>query len=336
MVRMETCRQSDISEKPTSTDFYKRLHFCPTTGRIQISASTYALLMESGLSTPYEWQATGGVEVKGKGTMDTFLFLPDAAAAAPPRKGSAEAILGMQQGMQNLSAFGSQISEQLFRLMEAFHSVSSSHAAASHTAGPCSSNGADDNDVGTGIGDRPFRSSQESPFSIVGEVMSALRAAQQQQQHSSTFGRLSPGPASSRSSLSVGERSSVTDRTGEAASLSSYWAAGTRGADGGRGNNGPSRVPSNPQWSPGVVVTTIGAGSSAAATASSSSRGNVLHHSKGVGSGSLSSLLMEALGGTTAARRRSIPEAATAADLAAVRRRGSNAGALTCFPTDLR
>ena len=40
-------------------------------GRIHVSESTRALL-------PYEkWQATGGVEVKGKGVMETFFLTRD-------------------------------------------------------------------------------------------------------------------------------------------------------------------------------------------------------------------------------------------------------------------
>ncbi len=38
-------------------------------GHIQVSASTWELLAECE-----EWQATGGVEIKGKGKMDTFFW----------------------------------------------------------------------------------------------------------------------------------------------------------------------------------------------------------------------------------------------------------------------
>ena len=44
-------------------------------GGIQLSSATYSLLMSSDAPTgPEEWEATGGVEVKGKGIMETYLF----------------------------------------------------------------------------------------------------------------------------------------------------------------------------------------------------------------------------------------------------------------------
>lgn len=43
-------------------------------GRVQISDATYQLLMASGASRPAEWEPTGGIEVKGKGKMNTFLW----------------------------------------------------------------------------------------------------------------------------------------------------------------------------------------------------------------------------------------------------------------------
>ena len=45
------------------------------TGRIQVSSRTHQLLTgSSGICSRREWQPTGGVEVKGKGNMDTFLW----------------------------------------------------------------------------------------------------------------------------------------------------------------------------------------------------------------------------------------------------------------------
>ena len=294
------------------------------------------------MSAPHEWQATGGVEVKGKGTMDTFLFLPDSAAAAEPAlpsNASAASSLQELQAMQNPSTFGPRISEQLFRLMEAFSSVSSNSHTASHTAGPpADSNITDDHGAGSGIGDRPSSSGEESPFSVVGEVISALRAAQQmQQQRNTVFGgpSLSPGPMSTSYS-SAGQYCSATDQKSPftkttSASTSSH-TAGTGAIDGGRGR---VRSPERPF---DVVITATAAASSSSGNVHlrSNSRGNVHHHSGGVGSGSLSSTLMEALCGTAAARRRMILAEVAATDGAAERRRGSNAGALTCFPTDLR
>ena len=378
--------------------------------------------MESGLSTPHEWQATGGVEVKGKGTMDTFLFLPDAvtaaAVAAPPSNGSAAVAL-RQPGMQQLlSTCDPQASEQMFRLMEASSSVRFSRPA-SRTAtgialGGDVAGGDDDDDVGTAIGggaplqrslsgmgpasrkgggsaqmsrhavfdlfrrfgssgnaagsgvaseppppppnksmlleslheDRPSLSSEESPFSVVGEMMSALRAAQQSQQHNAVSGSQSTSQVQDAwaSPLSAGDRSSAPDRKsplGKTTTSSSH-VAGV--ADGG-GSMGSSRAAPS-AWRPLDAVdanagTAAATGAAAAAAAASSNRYNIVHGSGGGGSGSLSAALMEALGSTTAATRRrgtaaAVATAATAAaDAAAVRRRGSNTGALTCFPTSL-
>ena len=59
--------------------------FPPFAGRIQVSSHTFELLMASSASSPEEWEATGGVEVKGKGIMvrsamegfqDKVLMLP--------------------------------------------------------------------------------------------------------------------------------------------------------------------------------------------------------------------------------------------------------------------
>jgi len=41
-------------------------------GRIHVSETTHALLLHE------QWEPTGGVEVKGKGQMQTFLWLPPA------------------------------------------------------------------------------------------------------------------------------------------------------------------------------------------------------------------------------------------------------------------
>ena len=192
--------------------------------------------------------------------------------------------------------------------------------------------------------DRPSLSSEESPFSVVGEMMSALRAAQQSQQHNAVSGSQSTSQVQDAwaSPLSAGDRSSAPDRKsplGKTTTSSSH-IAGV--ADGG-GSRGSSRAAPS-AWRPLDAVdanagTTAATG--AAAAAASSNRYNIVHGSGGGGSGSLSAALMEALGSTTAATRRrgtaaAVATAATAAaDAAAVRRRGSNTGALTCFPTSL-
>ena len=189
--------------------------------------------------------------------------------------------------------------------------------------------------------DRPSLSSEESPFSVVAEMMSALRAAQQSQQQNAVPGSrcTSQGQDAPAAPFSAGERSSASDRKSPLGkTTSSSHAAGA--ADGGRGSGGsgrgPSRVPS-PQRPLGLAA----AGTGSAGAAASSSRYNAVHGSGEGGSGSLSAALMEALGSTTAATRRrgtaaAVATAATAAaDAAAVRRRGSNTGALTCFPTSL-
>ena len=43
-------------------------------GRIQLSSSTHSFLLASESSRPEEWQPTGGIDVKGKGHMLTFLY----------------------------------------------------------------------------------------------------------------------------------------------------------------------------------------------------------------------------------------------------------------------
>ena len=44
-------------------------------GRIQLSSSTHSFLLASESSRPEEWQPTGGIDVKGKGRMLTFLYM---------------------------------------------------------------------------------------------------------------------------------------------------------------------------------------------------------------------------------------------------------------------
>ncbi len=46
-----------------------------TSGGIQVSASTYQLLLQGQQSRPEDWSFTGGVQVKGKGVMETFLWV---------------------------------------------------------------------------------------------------------------------------------------------------------------------------------------------------------------------------------------------------------------------
>ncbi len=54
----------------------------PLPGRIQLSSATHELLMGTDMCVPEEWQATGGIEVKGKGMMDTYLWNEEAATVA--------------------------------------------------------------------------------------------------------------------------------------------------------------------------------------------------------------------------------------------------------------
>jgi len=57
-----------------------RMESTSTPGRIQVSATTWALLRDYE-----EWQATGGIEVKGKGRMDTFMWQqPPTFLSSPP------------------------------------------------------------------------------------------------------------------------------------------------------------------------------------------------------------------------------------------------------------
>ena len=45
-----------------------------TPGRIQVSECTWQLLRDVD-----QWRATGGVEVKGKGIMNTYFWVPEAS-----------------------------------------------------------------------------------------------------------------------------------------------------------------------------------------------------------------------------------------------------------------
>ena len=50
------------------------LVFAACTGRIQISAATHSFLLASGCTHSEEWEATGGIAIKGKGMMETYLW----------------------------------------------------------------------------------------------------------------------------------------------------------------------------------------------------------------------------------------------------------------------
>ena len=49
-----------------------RMESTSVPGRIQVSESTWQLLKDVD-----QWRATGGVEVKGKGIMNTYFWVPD-------------------------------------------------------------------------------------------------------------------------------------------------------------------------------------------------------------------------------------------------------------------
>ena len=53
-------------------------------GRIQISAATHSFLLASGCTFPGEWEASGGIAVKGKGVMETYLWREALAPALSP------------------------------------------------------------------------------------------------------------------------------------------------------------------------------------------------------------------------------------------------------------
>ncbi|KAG1651561.1 hypothetical protein FOA52_009536 [Chlamydomonas sp. UWO 241] len=55
-------------------------------GRIQVSEATHTLL--SGVNGYEKWCPTGGVQCKGKGCMQTFLWHPPVESSAPSRSAS--------------------------------------------------------------------------------------------------------------------------------------------------------------------------------------------------------------------------------------------------------
>ncbi len=54
----------------------------PLTGHIQVSETTHSLLLAGGYCVDDQWRATGGVEIKGKGVMNTFVWEEGKQAAA--------------------------------------------------------------------------------------------------------------------------------------------------------------------------------------------------------------------------------------------------------------
>lgn len=62
-----------------------------------MSASTYALLIESEATSPDEWEATGGVEVKGKGVMETYLWREPPGSDAQLQSAALAALTGLQR-----------------------------------------------------------------------------------------------------------------------------------------------------------------------------------------------------------------------------------------------
>ena len=332
--------------------------------------------MASGLSAPHEWQATGGVEVKGKGTMDTFLFLPDAAvavaaaaaAAALPSEGGTAASPRRQHyqqlGLQRLGSFDPRASEKVVQLMEASRSVASSagsgsrygsaaaeagqsagHSARGHSGS--SHKGPILDDIGV---ERPFKrllsglnparsqscgltvinaqggtrcgsttelpppplllrsllnstllssSTEESPFSAVGEVLSALRVAQEVNPVGRSMGR------TSSSVLSAHIEEGVPQGVGSGGASSS----GGGGGSGGRAMSPP------PLLLPHHLFEL------AASLASAS--GNDVSRSGNC----LSSVLLEALGSTAGRHRPTAAAAAAAMEAARRHHRHSNEAA---------
>lgn len=61
-----------------------------------MSASTYALLIESEATSPDQWEATGGVEVKGKGVMETYLWREPPGSNAQLQSAALAALPGLQ------------------------------------------------------------------------------------------------------------------------------------------------------------------------------------------------------------------------------------------------
>ncbi len=75
-------------------------------GRIQLSDNTYRLLLQSGATKSIEWIPTGGVEVKGKGVMETYLW------------NEAEAVLLMSATSNHVSAASNAVSHDATSLLE--------------------------------------------------------------------------------------------------------------------------------------------------------------------------------------------------------------------------
>ena len=71
-------------------------------GRIQLSSSTHSFLLASESSRPEEWQPTGGIDVKGKGRMLTFLYVDQEEGEAEDKgEGTAE---GKEEELGRLEA----------------------------------------------------------------------------------------------------------------------------------------------------------------------------------------------------------------------------------------
>ncbi len=70
-------------------------------GTIHITATTYDLLMASGANAD-EWQATGGMEIKGKGNMQTFKWLHDeqSLVSAPSSEATEAALKILERSVQ--------------------------------------------------------------------------------------------------------------------------------------------------------------------------------------------------------------------------------------------
>ena len=65
---------------------------CPIAGCIQVSAATRALL------TTHTFTPTGGVEVKGKGLMETYLWIPEEHPEEEYKTVREQAQVGMAPG----------------------------------------------------------------------------------------------------------------------------------------------------------------------------------------------------------------------------------------------
>ncbi len=75
-------------------------------GSIHITAATYNLLIAGGTNAD-EWQATGGMEIKGKGNMQTFTWLHDEQSLASRASSeAAEAALKvLHRSVSNIRCF---------------------------------------------------------------------------------------------------------------------------------------------------------------------------------------------------------------------------------------